>query len=100
MRNSCTVRLRGASGALVVALEGNPTTGYTWTVEGVDAAVLRVDGQPEFQAAGEALGSPGVVVLRFSPVGPGSTRLRLAYRRPWEDGVPPLHTFEVTVEVP
>jgi inhibitor of cysteine peptidase len=88
---------------LVLTLESNPTTGYSWQVVEAGDSVLRQTGEPEFKAASELdpplLGAGGVEVFRFEAVGAGETRLELVYHRPWEEGVEPLETFSVQVVV-
>jgi len=84
---------------LVVSLEGNPSTGYTWEVTEVDAKVLRQSGEPEFQPQSNLPGAPALITLRFQTVGAGTTDLKLAYRRPWEKNTPPAQTFAVRVSV-
>ena len=84
---------------LQVNLEGNPTTGYTWSVEDLDATVLKVVSEPEFHPASNALGANGTLTFRFEAVGTGRTTLKLIYSRPFEKGVPPLKTFAASVLV-
>jgi len=85
---------------LVVTLEGNPTTGYSWEVaEPLDEQVLRLTGEPEFKAESEALGAGGVQILRFEAVNAGTMTLKLVYHRPWEEGVEPLETYSLQVVV-
>jgi predicted secreted protein len=84
---------------LVLRLEGNPTTGFTWQVDEVDEAVLKPEGEPLFQQSGGGLGAGGVQVLFFAAVAPGETPLRLIYSRPFEENVEPAETFEATVAV-
>ena len=85
---------------LVVTLEGNPTTGYSWEVaEPLDEQVLRQVGEAEFKAESAALGAGGVQILRFETVNAGKTTLKLAYRRSWEKGVEPLETYSLQVVV-
>ena len=85
---------------LVVTLEGNPTTGYSWEVaEPLDEQVLRQAGEPEFKQESEALGAGGVQILRFEAVNAGQTTLKLAYRRSWEKDVEPLETYSIQVVV-
>jgi inhibitor of cysteine peptidase len=96
------VELR-AGQVLVVTLESNPTTGYSWEVSEVDEAVLSQIGEAEFQEApqeGEQMvGVGGIETFRFESA-PGTTTLTLVYHRSWETDVEPLETFtvEVTVE--
>lgn len=83
---------------LELALPGNPTTGYDWHMGAVDEAVLRQVGETTFEPQSELLGAPGLVHLRFTAVGEGSTALELVYRRSFEDGSP-LERFVLEVEV-
>lgn len=85
---------------LIVTLEGNPTTGYSWEVaEPLDEQVLRQAGEPEFKAESEALGAGGVQILRFETVNAGKITLKLVYHRPWEKDVEPLETYSIQAVV-
>ncbi len=84
---------------LEVVLSGNPTTGYQWEIGAGDAAILRPSGEPLFVADSSAVGSGGKFTFSFEAVGAGQTGLKLIYHRPFEKGVPPLQTFQVTVTV-
>ena len=88
---------------LVLTLESNPTTGYSWQVVEAEDSVLRQTGEAEFKETSEQdpapLGAGGVEIFRFEAVGAGETRLELVYHRPWEEGVEPLETFSVRVVV-
>jgi inhibitor of cysteine peptidase len=85
---------------LVVTLEGNPTTGYSWEVaEPLDEQVLRQVGEAEFEQESEALGAGGVQILRFEAVNAGKFTLKLVYHRPWEEGVEPLETYSLQIVV-
>jgi C1A family cysteine protease len=70
------------SHVLVVNLEANPSTGYSWQVEA--NKVLRQVGEAEFKAT-DRLGAPTTQVLRFQAIASGQTTLNLVYRRPWEN---------------
>lgn len=83
---------------LEVALPGNPSTGYNWHVGAVDAAVLERAGEPTFKPQSELVGAPGLVRLRFTAVGKGSTTLELVYQRTFEEA-PPLDTYVLQVDV-
>jgi predicted secreted protein len=98
-----TVALR-AGQTVAVTLIGVPTAGYVW----------EADETPAFLTAGTTLSGPTSMaqsqpgftggshweVLVFEAMRPGSGRLVLAQRRPWETDEPPTDTFavEVTVE--
>jgi len=84
---------------LVINLEGNLTTGYTWEAAGFDAQILRQVGDVGFTPDSGLIGSGGVQNLRFQAQQSGKTALELVYRRPWEIEVEPLKSFSVRVVV-
>ncbi len=84
---------------LVVALEGNPSTGYNWEVTPADQAVVAQQGEPEFNADSDLLGSSGKISLTFKAVAEGQQALTLAYRRPFEKDVAPQKTISFVVVV-
>ncbi len=86
---------------LAISLESNPTTGYSWQVLEMDAAVLQQSGETEYkQSPGSEglVGAGGVETLRFEALAAGQTTLTLGYMRAWES-VPPVETFTVQVIV-
>ena len=85
--------------SLVIRLEGNPTTGYTWEVGEVDNSVLQQVGEIEFESESDLAGAPGIQTIRLEAVGTGEITLLLVYHRPWETE-DPLETFTVGVTVP
>jgi inhibitor of cysteine peptidase len=88
--------------SLVLTLESNPTTGYSWQLVEVDEAVLKPKGEPEFKPSSGSeglVGAGGEEVFRFDAAGSGRTTLSLAYARPWEKDTPPLKTYTITVVV-
>ncbi len=84
---------------VAVSLDGNPTTGYIWEVAPGSGNLLAEQGDPQFVADSNSLGSGGTMTLRFKAVQAGTSPLKLVYHRPFEQGVPPLQTFDVTVVV-
>ena len=84
---------------LEVLLKGNPTTGYQWEVATVDAAILKLVGEPEFNPDSGALGASGKVRVRLKAVATGQTALQLIYHRSFEINTPPTRTFKATVVV-
>ena len=93
-----TVELH-AGDKLEVSLKGNPTTGYQWEMAVVDAAILKLVGEPEFSPDSGALGAGGKVTLRLQAVAAGQTTLQLIYHRPFEKNTPPTKAFKATVVV-
>jgi inhibitor of cysteine peptidase len=84
---------------LEIVLPGNPGTGYGWEVVSDSAQNVQQVGEPEFKADTNLLDSPGNITLRFRAVSKGEQNLQLIYHRPWEKGVAPLNTYEITVNV-
>jgi len=84
---------------LEVKLDGNPSTGYTWTVASAPE-FLKSEGEPTFASEAESgvVGAAGTQTLTFSVTAPGEGELSLSYLRPWETGTAPAETFKVTVE--
>jgi inhibitor of cysteine peptidase len=76
---------------LVVRLAANPSTGYDWAFVSRPKA-LKLVKRTYLAAPPVRVGQGGIDVFRFS-VRSGQGRLKLVYRRSWEKGVPPLHTF-------
>jgi inhibitor of cysteine peptidase len=87
-----------AGGKIVINLEGNPSTGYTWEAKDLDTSLLEQVGDPVFISTAPGLvGSGGTLTLTFKSLKAGITSLKLVYHRPWEPGVDPLDTFTITV---
>jgi predicted secreted protein len=83
---------------LVISLEGNPTTDYTWEAVAYDEGILRQVGEPAFTPESAAIGASGRHVLRFEALDEDQTTLPLVYHRPWEDAEPE-NVFSVQVVV-
>ena len=56
-------------------------------------------GETSYEADSDLIGAGGVQTLTFEAVEDGETGVRLVYRRPWEEGVEPIDTFELQVVV-
>lgn len=87
----------GVGEKLLVALPGNPTTGYEWEVEDEPPFLARIEGAT-YRPSSTLIGGGGVFYFRYEATGPGEGPLRFAYRRPWESG-PPERTFAITANV-
>ena len=90
----------GTDQTLVISLDSNPSTGYSWQVAEIDEDMLHQVGESEFEQIVPLLGAPEKQILRFKPAGPGQSTLKLVYRRPWEKGVEPAKEFSVQVVGP
>ncbi len=87
-----------AGGQIVITLDGNPSSGYTWEAKDLDATMFQQVGNPAFSSSNPGLvGSGGTLTLTFKTLKAGTAALTLVYHRPWETGVEPIDTFAVTV---
>ena len=59
---------------VVVSLEGNATTGYSWQVTAVDSAVLSPRGDPDYESSSDAAGAGGTYTFHFDALGAGGDR--------------------------
>ena len=84
---------------MLVTLASNPTTGYQWDLAEMDESVLAQSGTEYDSDSPQLIGSGGEETFTFEAVGVGETALQLIYHRPWEEDVPPVETFTVTVVV-
>jgi len=85
---------------LVITLEGNPTTGYTWEIQGLDPTMFLQVGEPQFTSSNPNLvGSGGTQTLTIRVLKPGTATLTLVYHRPFEKGGMPVSTFTVELLV-
>jgi inhibitor of cysteine peptidase len=83
---------------ITLELEGNPTTGYSWTYTMDREGVVR-EVSAEYHEAADSGNSPegrigrgGTFVFVFESLNPGTVELRFNYARPWESGVEPAET--------
>ncbi len=81
----------------VIALEANPSTGYTW--DAVDNPNVKFVSSKQVSGGSDLPGAAGMQELTFKATKKGSSTLELAYARQFEGGVPPAKTasFDVTV---
>ncbi len=85
---------------IIVTLDGNPSTGFTWEAKDLDTTMFEQVGDPTFNSSNPGLvGSGGTLTLTFTALKAGTAALTLVYHRPWETGVDPTDTFAVTVTV-
>jgi inhibitor of cysteine peptidase len=85
-----------------VILNGNPTTGYTWTATVSDKAVLQQLGDPVYAQGStdpSIVGAGGTFTFTFKAAAAGQVALKFDYARSFETGVTPIQTCSVTVTV-
>ena len=98
--NGCHVDLEKGQD-MVITLESNPSTGYTWEITEVDESILKLvdDEYQQSNPDDDLVGEGGWQILHFEAADVGQTALEIVYHRPWEEGVEPLETFAIQVVV-
>ena len=81
---------------LEVVLPANPTTGYIWEVNSLDPNLLS-QSKADFFANDNAIGAAGMEIIKLHAIAAGTSVVRLIFHRPFEQNMPQLKTFEVTV---
>jgi Zn-dependent peptidase ImmA (M78 family)/predicted secreted protein len=83
-----------------VRLPETPSTGYVWDVVDGAAGLAEVvtDEFEESDEDGEMIGSRGMRHLWLRVLAPGSGRIRMELRRPWQADTRPARVFEATLD--
>ncbi len=84
---------------IIVSLESNPTTGYTWEISNIEDGIMEQVGKTVFESSTDLVGSGGIQVFRFKACGTGEVVLDLVYHRSWEKEVKPARTFSLKITV-
>ncbi len=81
-----------------VELEETPGTGYSWEL-GAPASGLQMIESVQLPTTQVGLGTPTLRRVRFVTVGPGTHRLELRLRRPWDSPGVAAQRFSVNIVV-
>lgn len=85
---------------LVIDLEENVTTGFSWAVDGSVPGVLTVVGDEQMASENTSVvGAAGRHTFEYKAAKAGEGDLTLVYAQTWEKGVAPDKTFTVHVVV-
>ena len=84
----------------IIALESNPTTGYSWKLSGVlDKTMLKVVEIKHSTKKTKLIGAGGKDLWTLQGLQPGETRIAFDYVRPWEKDVPPVQHSSFTIRI-
>lgn len=86
---------------IVVQLEGNITTGFSWELKSLKGQSLTQIGKIKYvsnEAPKRFVGGPGRFYASFKTASAGTSTIELVYIRPWEKKAPEK-TFTLTVKV-
>jgi inhibitor of cysteine peptidase len=81
-----------------VTLPENASTGYRWTVDRLDADIVRQLSAESHNAA-KAIGAPGTIVFTFEAVKAGTGEIALKYWRSWEGDASIAKRFRIRLSV-
>ncbi len=88
--------LNGTAGeTITISLPSNPTTGYMWHPE-FDSEFLQLVDR-EFLSDSTELGSPGMETFDFLMLKPGETKVKMAYKRSWENEILDEHVTLIRI---
>jgi len=99
--DSRTIELKPGQ-ALHVVLDSNRTTGFSWGLNPIDAAVLTLLGEPDYSVGQKKPGQVGVggtETWHLLAVAAGEQTLQFSSRRPFEPNVAPARRFTFKARV-
>ncbi len=85
---------------ILIALESNPTTGYSWEAD-YDETVLELvqnSYEPGEFAKQGAVGAGGTEFFRFKALKSGEIKITMSYKRPWEQDILDQKVFTVDIK--
>jgi len=86
---------------IVLQLDENPSTGFTWEVSKTDATILTLQDSTYTRAPGNPgeVGRGGIHIWTFMATQPGTVHLQLKNWRSFEGASSATHWYNVTLEV-
>jgi inhibitor of cysteine peptidase len=92
-----TVQLK-VGNSIIIVLDGNLTTGYSWGIAPNLPSIVKLTKEPEFSTSSELIGAGGKYTFQFTAVKPGKDVIKLVYRRIWEK-IKPIKTCYIKITV-
>ena len=84
---------------IIINLTENPTTGYRWAIDKIDATVLLAQNPTFSSTPGGAIGSGGTRTFTFIAKQPGTVYLQLKLWREWQGDSSIIERYDVTIQV-
>ncbi len=82
-----------------IAMQSNPSTGYSWTQKIADGVILAYEGNVKENPAQAMPGAPGQQIFIYHANRAGSTTITFSYSRPFEPDKAPERTVTFTIQV-
>jgi predicted secreted protein len=85
---------------ILIALESNPSTGYSWQASYDEGLLELVEESYELGPYAKIglVGAGGTELFRFKALGKGEAEITMVYKRPWETEVLEQRVFTVDVK--
>lgn len=85
---------------IFIAMQSNPSTGYSWTQQTGDGAILSYEGNVKENPAQAMPGAPGQQLFIYHANRSGTSTITFSLSRPFEPNVAPsrMVTFNVQVQ--
>ena len=80
-----------------IELEELSSAGYTWQTRLEPEGVLQLENSTRAARADSGAGGAMVRTMTFCAIAPGTVKVSLALRRPWEKEGEPARTFQLNV---
>ena len=87
-------------GTLMVTLDSNQTTGYSWELKEIgDTSILQKTDNKYVAPTSGLMGAGGKEVWNFKALKAGNTTLSMGYSQPWAGGQKDAKSFNLTIVV-
>ncbi len=83
-----------------IALQANPSTGYSWTQQTGDGSVLAYEGAVRQNPTTAMPGTPGQQIFIYHANRSGTSTITFQYSRPFEPNAPAGKMLTFTIQVP
>ncbi len=83
-----------------IALQSNPSTGYSWTQQTGDGSVLAYEGNVRQNPSTTMPGAPAQQIFIYHANRAGTSTITFQYSRPFEPNAAPARTVTFTIQVP
>jgi inhibitor of cysteine peptidase len=80
-----------------IELDSNPTTGYRWHILFLDKTILKLISSEFVPHIANQIGSAGIERFDFQASKEGTTSIKMAYKRVWEEETMKSNEFCVNV---
>ncbi|MDI3486583.1 MAG: inhibitor of cysteine peptidase [Methanolobus sp.] len=84
---------------IIVTLQENPTTGYSWNMTYSEGLKLKEDVYAEASIRAEMVGAPGYHTWIFEVTDMDEQNISAIYIRPWEEPTGTEDSYELTIDV-